>query len=343
MASSIKIFSIDNDEVVNALVATGRTTYKYAMEHLTPLIDRLEIQRRIQNPNFYGRLRRDILKRCLMPPITLAFIKKDHAMINSTTAFQRFITANISKGFVLDGIQRLSSLKRAAEDFPKEFPSDQPLFLNVLVCNSMDNLLYRMITLNNGQKPMTTRHQIEILTANLGPFGSNLSFTTERDGVRRQQGVFSQSDFVLGYLAFLSESTNIDSQKLIQEKLDDLLANKILDHDPKKDEVQFADVLAFIAKLSAKAELDRWFKVTNNLIGFCAGIRKTYVDWEKVSPTQFIALLQVFDEAFKSFDVSKIKLGKARRNAVEYMIKNPKKSIKATASELTDFLVDVLE
>ena len=36
----------------------------------------------------------------------------------------------------------------------------------------MDRLLYRMITLNNGQKPMTARHQIEILASNIFDFDS---------------------------------------------------------------------------------------------------------------------------------------------------------------------------
>ena len=36
----------------------------------------------------------------------------------------------------------------------------------------MDRLLYRMITLNNGQKPMTARHQIEILASNIFDFGT---------------------------------------------------------------------------------------------------------------------------------------------------------------------------
>lgn len=34
----------------------------------------------------------------------------------------------------------------------------------------MDRLLYRMITLNNGQKPMSARHQIEILASNMFDF-----------------------------------------------------------------------------------------------------------------------------------------------------------------------------
>ena len=50
------------------------------------------------------------------------------------------------------------------------------LYANLLICESMDRLLYRMITLNNGQKPMSARHQIEILAGNIFDFDHLGSF-----------------------------------------------------------------------------------------------------------------------------------------------------------------------
>src|SRR5690606_30534564 len=113
----------------------------------------------------------------------------------------------------------------------------------------VDNLLYRMITLNNGQRPMTARHQVEILTSNAFQCDSaGLVLATEKDGKRGRRGLFKRSDFELAYMAFLSNSIAIDSQKLIQEKLDELLANKILERDPSEDGVEFGDVVRLVAK-----------------------------------------------------------------------------------------------
>lgn len=339
----IKIFSVDNDNVVEAQVATGRTTYKYALDHLIPLISRLEIQRRIQNPRFYDRLKSDIQSGCLMPPITIAFVQEKKQKISTVKDFENFVSINIKQGFVLDGIQRLFTLQRAFDD-GADFPLKQSLFVNILVCSSMDNLLYRMITLNNGQRPMTTRHQIELLTTNLFDFSvDGLALATEKQGIRRAHGIFPQSDFVLGYMAFLSDSTNIDSQKLIQEKLDDLLADKILEHEPSKDQIQFTDVINLITKLIESPKLEKWFRVNNNLIGFCAGIRGGYKTISRLSINSAEEFVDNVEEAFKAFDVSKIKLGRARRNAVAHVIKHADKSVTASVATITDKLVDILE
>ncbi|MES2662964.1 MAG: hypothetical protein V4629_06650 [Pseudomonadota bacterium] len=343
---ALTIFSIDKDSVVSAIVATGKADYRFALEKLTPLVNRLEIQRRIQNPRFYDRLRKDILAGCLMPPITIAFIHPNPNSLFSLAAFQRFLDANISEGFVLDGIQRLSTLQRASQELAleAEFPFDQSIFINILVCESMDNLLYRMITLNNGQKPMSTRHQIEILSANLFDFSiEETDLLTEKSSKRIKPGVFSLSDFVLAYMAFLSHSVNIDSQKLIQEKLDDLVAGKILERNPKDGDLEYKDVIELVKKLSTSPNLDKWFRLSNNFIGFSSEIRNSYSFLKDLDITAFEESIEQFEISFKEFDVSKIKLGKARRIAVAHFIKNLESLTGRSSSVITDKLLDVIE
>jgi len=282
-----------------------------------------------------------------MPAITLAFVVEEHDHLNGIAALQKYVLSNIESAFVLDGIQRLSTLERAhkdANESDEDFPNDQALFLNVLICNSTDNLLYRMITLNNGQRPMTTRHQIEILTSNLFEGDVDSVFLAkEKDNIRKDQGVFSKSDFVLAYIAFLSNSTTVDSQKLIQEKLDDLLANKILEHDPTEDGLQFTQVMELIGRLCANKSLDKWFKTANNLIGFTSSIRSSFNQFKKIGVSEFLDFVDTFEEAFKSFDVAKLKLGRARRLAVAYAIKNYRRGQDLDVTDLTEQLVDVIE
>lgn len=199
----------------------------------------------------------------------------------------------------------------------------------------MDNLLYRMITLNNGQKPMSARHQIEILTANLFEFeGSEMPIFTEREAKRLKIKVaFNKSDFIKGYLGFLANSTNIENQKIIEEKLDELIADKILESNITEDELEFSDVVGLINRFSTNEKIFKWFKNANNLIGFCVGIKSNFQTINETQTESFNDSIRLFEQAFESFNFSKIKVGRIRRNLVSYFIKN--------YSELSD--VDVLD
>lgn len=341
----MEIFSVDRDEVVGASVALGRVNYEFALQHLFPLVDRLDIQRNVQNPRFYERLERDIIRRCLMPPITLAFVVDAEQEIPANLDdFSAYVAEHLTEGFILDGIQRLNTLSRASSH-SDEFPGDQSLFLNVILCPSVDNLLYRMITLNNGQRPMTARHQVEILTSNAFEFDSaGLVLTTEKEKVRGRRGLFKRSDFELAYMAFLSNSIAIDSQKLIQEKLDELLANKILERDPSEDGVEFGEVMSLISKFcNASPRIETWFKVNNNLIGFASAIRSSYSSVSAKCPQEFEVFIEEFEQAFRSFDVSKIKLGRARRMAVAYVIGKFPELENDMAADLMERLTSVID
>lgn len=317
-----KIYSVDQDTVISAAVGIGKTTYGQALEHLYPLINQLAIQRKLQDPKFYDRLKRDIVNGCIMPPITLAYVAPKTTKLEKfdESSLQTFMLKNIKDAFILDGIQRLNTLHRAANDEEDFALGAHPLYLNVVVCKTMDSLLYRMITLNNGQKGMTTRHQIEIVTSNIYDFSdTELIIQTEKAN-KKKRGAFKKADFVLAYLAFLSNSTTVDSQKLIEEKLDQLIAFKILESDPIHSRVEFSDVLELIENLCTNPNLKAWFRNSNNLVGFASGIKGSFEILNKTPTDSFEAVLSEFERAFGSFSVSKIKLGQARRNAVNRFI-----------------------
>ncbi len=325
----MQLFSVDKDLVVDALVSLGKVSYGAALETLYPLVNRLDFQRSVQNQKFYQRLQRDIIKGCLMPPITLAFVLPEQKeVLYDLESFLSYVQENMSDGFILDGIQRLHALKRAQEQDPASFPRDQSLFLNVILCPSVDNLLYRMITLNNGQRPMSARHQVEILASNAFTFeDSGLTFGTEKDAAKAKKserksppGLFKKADFELAYMAFLSGSVAVDSQKLIQEKLDELLATKILETAPVKGSLQFYEVIELISELIRVPLVDAWFKNSNNLIGFCVGIRRSYPTVKAMEIDEFGRFTEAFDAALARFQVSKIKLGRARRIAASFIV-----------------------
>lgn len=318
---TITIFDKAHDGVINSVVATGKTTYQYAIENLFPLIDRFSAQRKTQDKKFYARLQRDILTGCLMPAITIAFVSHNFNP-ESESDIALYIQKNINSGYILDGIQRLNTLKRASED--PNFNGQQTLYINAIISPSEDKLLYRMITLNNGQKPMTPRHQIEILTQELFDFSNiDIDVQSEKERVENaKKGSFDLGSFSKAYLAFLTGTVNNDNNKIIGEKMDQIIVGRIMDQQPTSCSIDFKNVIQEISRLSNNAVAKSWLKTSNNLIGFSSGIKKSYDSIKKTSPEDFAEATKLFELAFKAINPSKVNLGKFRRELSEDFIKN---------------------
>ena len=324
------------DEVLGALYWVGTTNYEYAINKLFPLIQRLEIQRNLQNPSFYSRLRNDLKVGCVIPPITLAFITSEPF----DKVDEEYINENIDNGFVLDGIQRLSAIHRAFGEIERENEKQRflkrTLHLNVIVSPSMDKLLYRMITLNNGQKPMSPRHQIDVLSETIFDFDA-LSLKNQPHKAR-QQGVnrmaVHRSDIVKGYIAYLSNTTAIDNKLIIEEKMDELIAERIIGSDFSEEKYEFMDVLHWISEVCTNKEVSNWFVLSNNFIGFCVAARHEFERIKVLAADNFRIETIKFEDVFSNFDKKKIKVGDFRRKMVSEYFGNLDKFSERSVSEI---------
>ncbi|WP_162803844.1 hypothetical protein [Pseudomonas fluorescens] len=305
------------DEVLGATYFVGQTMYGLAIERLYPLVQRLDIQRNLQNPSFYSRLRNDLKIGCIIPPITIAFVIQDGAQVVDET----YINENISEGFILDGIQRLSAIHRANNELEGEAQTafhERILHLNIIVAPSMDRLLYRMITLNNGQKPMSPRHQIDILSETMFDF-ENLSL---RNQSHKSKQVSSnklsvhRSDIVKGYIAFLANTTAIDNKLIIEEKMDELIAERIIASDISSDGYEFTEILGWVADRCVDAAISKWFLSGNNFIGFCVAARNNFNEIKDETIETLTVQIARFESVFLNFDKKKIKVGDYRRRMV---------------------------
>lgn len=307
----MKILDVQRDTVINGTVAFGRATYTEAIKELIPLIDKTEFQRKLQDKKFYSKLQRDIADGCVMPPITVAFVTDRE--LETPEDIEEFVNDNVSGSFVLDGIQRLNTLHRAAEEV--EFTDEFNIYINFILCDSIEKLLYRMITLNNGQRPMTPRHQVEIMIANAFDFKRlGLSVVAEKDSsgtVARKS--FRKADIIQAYLAFMADSPIVDNKKIIEEKMDELLVGKIMAVEPTKYKSSFKDFIKLLVVYQKNAEALKWLKVTNNIVGFAAGAKHSIEELKKISEDDFAGYTEVFDQAFSDFNPSRIKVGKFRR------------------------------
>ncbi|KIN13892.1 hypothetical protein [Halomonas sp. KHS3] len=320
-----EVFDNCYDKVIKSHYLTASINYKDAIAGLYPAIDRLEIQRDKQNQKFYSRLYDDIKIGCVMPPITIALIDENVSLDEelSVEGLRKYVNDKLDEFFVLDGIQRLNTLNRVKQDMGEEFSKidNRKLYVNIIICSTYDLLLYRMITLNNGQKPMSARHQIEVIAGNIFDFDEvDLPVQAEKReaGKRRRHGVFRKSDIIKGYLAFLSSSVNIDNNKIIESKMDEIIARKVVGSGITEVKYSFYDVVDLVSRFSEEVpELKKWFQNENNFVGFCSGIRDSF---DVVSVTSGIELLdrvRVFDQAFDNLQVSRIKVGYARRLCAE--------------------------
>lgn len=322
----MNIYQKYTDSVIGGIVVTGDTTYEDALHRILPLSGRLDSQRKILDTKFYNRLENDILKGCMMPPITLAFIFNQETIDSISNgkleSIKSLIEQEFSNGYVLDGLQRLNTLKRASQN--PDFPYDQHILLNIIIAQNEDLLLYRMITLNNGQKPMSPRHQIEILTQELFDFSiyPNIIVQTEKEKATHPiKDAYSQSDIAKAYTAFITGSIHTENNKLIEEKMDQILVSKILESDLSSS-IEFKNVLGLINRLSCSSIMKKWFKVSNNMIAFSGAIKKSYNEFDTITNEEAEIAMTNFEEAFKAFNPSKINLGKVRRELVKFFVSN---------------------
>ncbi len=332
----IKLYDVQYDNVIKSFYLTAGVDYEYALEKLVPLINKLEFQRNTLRASFYKRLEEDIQAGCIMPNITIA-IKADNLMPKKEDITEAYIDYNMKNAFILDGIQRLNTLNRIEKS---KLDKDRTLYCNILISDSMDRLLYRMITLNNGQKPMSARHQIEILAGNIFDFESlpilSVTEKEKKSKKKKDEDTMNKESLIKGYLAYISNSVNIDNQKIIEEKMNELIADKILNSNIAQKNGEFQDVMNYISNVMDNEYLSTWFKVVNNFIGFSAAMNTAFLQIHELGKQELKEYIELFEEVFSAIDVSKIKLGLARRRMVKFYFENFSKFSQYGYSDLLD-------
>jgi len=309
----ITALHVSHDNVIRSAFISGQTDFQFALASVVPLLDRFGEQRKAQNKTFYDRLRSDIVTGCVMPPITIAFVSEKFSKSSSAADLQKFINENIADGYVLDGMQRMLTLVDAAKE--EGFDASRPLYVNVIVAERYDFLLYRMITLNNGQKPMTARHQIEMLTKGaIDISATDLHVVSEKqtEGTKIKYA-FRMSDIAEAYTAYLSNSLHNQNSKIIESKLDEILVGKVMEAGVTNETFTFSDILAEVGRLSVIDDNKEWLRQLNNLIGFTVAAKKSLKDIQGISPGEFKGKVEIFEAAFKAMNASKLNVGRYRR------------------------------
>lgn len=190
--------------------------------------DKFSIQRKRENHPGYQRMRNDITAGALLPTITLAArpdIASELKMLCQAGRLDDFIERVSVPGTmnILDGLQRtyiLSDLMASGH----EFIEGQSVHVEIRLEENIKHLIYRIIVLNAGQKPMTMRHQVEILFSafkvSLENEIAGLELFQENNPARRTRSrKYALERMATAYHAFLLKSPEVEKQNIVAQKI----------------------------------------------------------------------------------------------------------------------------
>jgi len=186
-----------------------------------------DIQRRREKHKAYGRMKGDIIQGALLPAITLAV--KPELVAELIPHYQSEDTSELSQRLavagnvnILDGLQRTYILKDLSKD--NVFKEGQKVLVEFWLEAKYKHLIYRIIVLNAGQKPMSMRHQIEVLFSvfktTLEAEIPGLELLTEREAARRTRPrKYPLDRVVTAYQSFLTGSPEIQKENVVAQQL----------------------------------------------------------------------------------------------------------------------------
>lgn len=206
------------------------------------------IQRRRENHKAYGRLKTDIQGGASLPTITLALkpesVEEGIEKLQDKEALEEFLSQT-GRCNILDGLQRTYILDALKKD-GFSFKDGQKLLLEIWFEQRLEKLIYRIIVLNAGQKPMSVRHQIELLFSSLQAAIARqiggIELLKEKDSKRRRKaGTYPLQVIVSGYQAFVSGTTELDKENLISQHLQVDTALEMEEKDINEQFHEFVD------------------------------------------------------------------------------------------------------
>lgn len=198
--------------------------------------------------SIYSQLKEDLKYGCIIPPIVLAIDSKDMPEEGLT---EENIMELLEKSLILDGLQRTFTIIDAYSELTKE-DKDTSSFLNgslraeVYGGINRFGLLYRMLTLNTGQTPMTLRHQIEILYSKYDINIPDIILIKEVEGrIPRKIGEYKFQDVIDGFVSYLQSSYLPMTRSTVLETIKTLetISNENVEEDLFKIFVQCYNLL----------------------------------------------------------------------------------------------------
>lgn len=200
------------DNRINARNFILEITLKEYYDLSKNVLSNNEYQRRRvkSSSSVYSLLKEDLKVGCLMPPIVMAISENIDAE-TAETKIVDIILKNQSKLIILDGLQRSYTIRDLIQEaISSNAPNKDSIFQNKIrielyVGINKLGILYRMLTLNTGQTPMSTRHQIEIIYSDYAETTiAGVCLLREIDDqAPRKLGEYKFRDIIEGFTSFI--------------------------------------------------------------------------------------------------------------------------------------------
>lgn len=154
---------------LNLLLETTLIEYYRLSQNI---LNNNEFQRRRvkSSSSVYSLLKTDLKKGCVIPPIVLALsLDAKPKKEDTDESLLKSIENNQNNLIILDGLQRTYTIRDLINELENQEDSDleqvnqHKIRIEIYIGINKLGILYRMLTLNTGQTPMSSRHQIEII------------------------------------------------------------------------------------------------------------------------------------------------------------------------------------
>lgn len=172
----------------------------------------------------YSLLKDDIKEGCVIPPIVLAIFPKEPTTtfdLTEENIIQRLSAAS-NDLLILDGLQRTYTILDLVKEIAStsellEKVNQQSLRIEVYTGISKVGVLYRMLTLNTGQTPMSTRQQVEMLYSDYKNGVDGLTFIAESENkMPSGDKEFRFNDILDCFLSYITGSyLPVDNEDLV--------------------------------------------------------------------------------------------------------------------------------
>lgn len=187
----MRVISVINDGLLQATNALLEMTIGEYLDIGLRILHNNKYQRKrvSRSSSVYSLLNEDMKKLCSIPTIVLAFTDEAQGihLQEDMSAEELMRCLNSNSLIILDGLQRTYTMKDVNSDllFPEEDKRrfrEHTIRIEVYCGLSKTGVLYRMLTLNTGQTPMSKRHEIEILYSSYRERNiDGISFNTQVD------------------------------------------------------------------------------------------------------------------------------------------------------------------
>lgn len=217
------------DQRINSWNLYVESTFGEYLKFAKKIINNNELQRkRVKtSKTIYSLLKNDLQKGCIMPPLVLALVKTDIIDVENPNQEKllQYINENSKNVLLLDGLQRTYTLidadtemeKKSEEEYQKFL--ENKLRLEIYVEINKFGILYRMLTLNTGQTPMSARHQLEMLYSDmLNTEFEGVKLVTDKDGkADPDENEFIFKNAIEGFNSYMNRNElPIDRQDILE-------------------------------------------------------------------------------------------------------------------------------